>query len=314
MDLEDHKLTPHLNHPRLTFKRGDMVAEAAWVEEQIATADALLPLAAIANPALYVQDPLRVFELDFEANLPLVRSCVKHKKRLIFPSTSEVYGMCPDPFFDEETSPLVVGPISKQRWIYSASKQLLDRVIYAHGVRDGLDYTLFRPFNWIGPLQDALDLEKGGEGRVIVQFLGNILRGLPLQLVDGGQQRRSFTDITDGVGALLRIIENKDSAAHQKIFNIGNPANDVTIKAFAENLLSLTRAHPLCPPEAHQSTLQIISADRHFGAAYQDVGARVPSIAAIETALGWTPHISLKASLEAIIDHHLKRLFGANRI
>src|SRR5438132_1471144 len=84
------------------------------------------------------------------AVLKLVRYCVKYNKRVIFPSTSEVYGMCQDQYFDEDTSNLVVGPINKQRWIYSVSKQLLDRVIWAYGAK-GLNFTLFRPFNWMGP-------------------------------------------------------------------------------------------------------------------------------------------------------------------
>ncbi|WP_164084363.1 NAD-dependent epimerase/dehydratase family protein, partial [Stenotrophomonas maltophilia] len=79
------------------------------------------------------RNPLRVFELDFEENLRIVRYCVKYGKRVVFPSTSEVYGMCQDPDFDEDRSNLVVGPINKQRWIYSVSKQLLDRVIWAYG-------------------------------------------------------------------------------------------------------------------------------------------------------------------------------------
>ena len=71
----------------------------------------------------------RVFELDFEANLQIIRQCVTHQKRVLFPSTSEVYGMCHDSEFDPYTSELVYGPIEKQRWIYACSKQLLDRVI-----------------------------------------------------------------------------------------------------------------------------------------------------------------------------------------
>src|SRR5581483_729496 len=99
---------------------------------------------------------------DFEANLAVVRHCVKYGKRLIFPSTSEIYGMSEDSILDEETSPLVYGPVNKQRWIYAASKQLLDRVIYAYGVRDNLDYTLFRPFNFIGPNLDNVEEPKEG--------------------------------------------------------------------------------------------------------------------------------------------------------
>src|SRR3990167_5980855 len=105
--------------------------------------------------------PLRVFELDFEENLPIVRHCVK-------------YGMSPDSEFHPDHSPFVVGPTSKIRWIYSTSKQLMDRIIWAYGRDHGLDFTLFRPFNWIGVGLDSLE---AGQARVITKFLGNILRG-----------------------------------------------------------------------------------------------------------------------------------------
>lgn len=310
LDIEQHKIANARTHPRFQFRLGDMNREEAWVKTQIEEADVVLPLVAIANPALYVADPLRVFGLDFEANLPLIRACVTHKKRLIFPSTSEVYGMCQDETFHEETSSFVLGPISKQRWIYSASKQLLDRVIYAHGIRDGLDYTLFRPFNWIGPQQDTLHPEYGGQGRVVVQFLGNILRGLPLQLVDGGTQRRAFTDIEDGVSALLRMIDNPSGQASQKIFNVGNPQNDVSIATFAQLLLDITHKHPLCPPQAHNTTLEITESTTHYGTGYQDVTSRVPHIEAADKALQWKPQVSLDTSLHKIVDYHLTRFYG----
>ena len=146
----------------------------------------VLPLVAIATPATYVKEPLRVFELDFEANLPIVRQCVKYGKRLIFPSTSEVYGMCRDDEFDPENSELVLGPINKQRWIYSCSKQLMDRVIWAYGMQAELDFTLFRPFNWIGAGLDYIHTAKEGSSRVVTQFLGHIVRGEHIKLVDGG--------------------------------------------------------------------------------------------------------------------------------
>ena len=82
--------------PRFGFLEGDITINREWVEYHIKKADVVVPLVAIANPAQYVTDPLRVFELDFEANLSIVRHCVKYGKRLLFPSTSEIYGMCPD--------------------------------------------------------------------------------------------------------------------------------------------------------------------------------------------------------------------------
>ena len=99
--------------------------------------------------------------------------------------------MSSDAVLHEETSPLVYGPVNKQRWIYAASKQLLDRVIFAYGVRDNLDYTLFRPFNFIGPNLDNIDEPKEGSSRVFTQFLSNIMYRRPIRLVDGGTQRRS---------------------------------------------------------------------------------------------------------------------------
>ena len=104
----------------------------------------------------------------------------RFRARILVASTSEVYGMSGDAEFDPDGSALVYGPINKQRWIYACSKQLMDRVIHAYGLQEGLKYTLFRPFNWIGPGLDSLHTPKEGSSRVITQFLGHIVRGEPL--------------------------------------------------------------------------------------------------------------------------------------
>jgi nucleoside-diphosphate-sugar epimerase len=188
MDMQADRIEELAGERRFRFFEGDITINKEWIEYHIRKCDTVLPLVAIATPATYVKDPLRVFELDFEANLPIVRACVSHRKRLVFPSTSEVYGMSGDREFDPETSPLVYGPISKQRWIYACAKQLMDRVIWAYGQQVGLDFTLFRPFNWIGSGLDSLSTAKEGSSRVVTQFLGHIARGEPIQLVDGGRQ------------------------------------------------------------------------------------------------------------------------------
>ncbi len=162
MDLGSDRLERVLDHPRFHFLEGDISINKEWIEYHVKKCDVIMPLVAIATPKLYVEDPIAVFNLDFEMNLQIVKQCVKYKKRIVFPSTSEVYGACPDPEFKEDESFLVVGPIQKERWIYSCSKQLLDRVIYAYGTRGHLDFTLFRPFNWIGPRLDSLDVAKEG--------------------------------------------------------------------------------------------------------------------------------------------------------
>lgn len=308
LDIHTDKLQDSLGHERLQFIQGDMNVHQDWIAEQVQKCDAVLPLVAIANPAIYVQDPLRVFELDFEANLKIVRYCVQYQTRLIFPSTSEVYGMCPDREFDEETSALVLGPIQKERWIYSCSKQLLDRVIYAYGQHQNLRYTLFRPFNWIGPKQDNVYDSKAGSSRVVSQFISNIIHGKDIQLVDGGRQRRSFTFIDDCIDCLLKIIANKNGAADNRIFNIGNPNNDASIKELAELLLAMAKTYPALATKAEQIKIMEISGDAYYGSNYQDVSARLPSIKNAQQFLGWEPKIDFKTALQKTLGYYAAEL------
>jgi nucleoside-diphosphate-sugar epimerase len=305
MDVADHKLGESLGHPRFKFVEGDVMISHEWIEYHVKKCDVVVPLVAIANPAQYVKDPLRVFELDFESNLKVVRQCVKYGKRIVFPSTSEVYGMSPDPELSEETSNLVYGPIDKQRWIYACSKQLLDRVIFAYGVRDGIDYTLFRPFNWIGPKLDNVFEAKEGSSRLFTQFIANVIFKKPIQLVDGGRQSRSFTFIDDGVDALLRIIENRGGRASRQIFNIGNPANAVSVARLAKYIIAAFKHYPEYREHAAEARVVTVSSGDYFGKYYQDIQKRVPSIVRAKQRLGWEPKVDLKTAIRLTLDYHL---------
>jgi nucleoside-diphosphate-sugar epimerase len=307
MDISDNKLEGLLNHRRFRFVEGDITINREWVEYNIRKCDVVLPLVAIANPSQYVKDPLRVFELDFEANLAVVRQCVAHGKRLVFPSTSELYGMCPDAVLDETSSNLVYGPIGKQRWIYAASKQLLDRVIYAYGVRDNFDYTLFRPFNWIGPRLDDVFESKEGSSRVFTQFLSNVFHGQPILLVDGGRQRRAFTYVEDAIDCLLRIIDNPEGRASRQIFNIGNPQSDVSVAELAQTIISCFRDFPEYEHLADEAVIQSVDREAYYGKYYQDIQARVPAISAVKQALGWEPRTDLLTAIRKTIRYHYDR-------
>lgn len=305
-DMSSDKLGDNLNHPRFHFTEGDITIHQEWIKYHVKKCDVILPLVAVATPATYVQNPLRVFELDFEANLSIVRLCAEFKKRVLFPSTSEVYGMCPDKEFQEESSNLVLGPINKPRWIYSCSKQLMDRVIHAYGERDNLQYTLFRPFNWLGPKLDNILEPKAGGSRVITQFIGNILRGDNIQVVDGGQQRRTFCYIDDGIDALVKIIENRDGCADKRIFNIGHPGNDISIRELAELLIQQVKTYPKYQHLAEQTKVITVPAKEYYGEGYQDVNLRVPSIKNAKQYLGWEPTTDLQTALKKTLDYHLK--------
>jgi nucleoside-diphosphate-sugar epimerase len=307
IDLADNKLKDLPATDRFHFVEGDITINKEWVEYHVKKCDAVVPLVAIANPAQYVTHPLRVFELDFEANIDVVRHCVKYGKRLIFPSTSEIYGMSEDSVLDEETSPLVYGPVNKQRWIYAASKQLLDRVIYAYGVRDDLDYTLFRPFNFIGPNLDNVEEPKEGSSRVFTQFLSNVLYKRPIKLVDGGRQKRSFTYIDDAVEALLTILENKDQCASKRIFNIGNPDNCVSIRELAERTIRIAQEFPVLRENAKTTDIVDVTAGEYYGKYYQDIQVRVPNIEAAKRELGWQPKTDMDTAMRRTIDYYVKQ-------
>ena len=305
LDLRSNYIDHLLDRPGFNFREGDISIHREWIEYHIRKCDIVLPLVAIATPIEYTRNPLRVFELDFEENLRIVRYCVKYNKRIIFPSTSEVYGMCQDPQFDEDNSKLVTGPIRMQRWIYSTSKQLLDRVIWAYGAKGQLQFTLFRPFNWIGPRLDSLTSARIGSSRAITQLILNLVQGSPIQLIDGGEQKRCFVDITEGIEALYRIIENKDGKCDGAIINIGNPGNEASIKAMAEMLVEKFDRHPLRAKFPPFAGYLVVESGAFYGKGYQDVQHRVPSIRNAKRLLDWEPKIPLEQSIETTLDFFL---------
>ncbi|HCB1822105.1 TPA: bifunctional UDP-4-amino-4-deoxy-L-arabinose formyltransferase/UDP-glucuronic acid oxidase ArnA [Citrobacter amalonaticus] len=306
LDIGSDAIGRFLNHPRFHFVEGDISIHSEWIEYHVKKCDVVLPLVAIATPIEYTRNPLRVFELDFEENLKIIRYCVKYRKRIIFPSTSEVYGMCTDKVFDEDSSNLIVGPVNKPSWIYSVSKQLLDRVIWAYGEKDGLRFTLFRPFNWMGPRLDSLNSARIGSSRAITQLILNLVEGSPIKLIEGGKQKRCFTDIRDGIEALYRIIENAGGRCDGEIINIGNPENEASIKELAEMLLESFDKHPLrhhFPPFAG---LRVVESSSYYGKGYQDVEHRKPNIRNAKRCLDWEPTIDMRETVDETLDFFLR--------
>jgi len=306
MDLQSNYIEHLLDRPGFHFDEGDIAIHHEWIEYHIRKCDIVIPLVAIATPIEYMRNPLQVFELDFEENLRIVRYCVRYKKRLVFPSTSEVYGMCDEEEFDEDNSKLVLGPIRMQRWIYSCCKQLLDRVIWAYGQKKMLTFTLFRPFNWIGPKLDSLNSARIGSSRAITQLILNLVEGTPIQLIDGGNQKRCFTDVADGIECLYRIIENKDNVCDGKIINIGNPDNEVSIRKLAEMLVAKFHQHPLRTKFPSFAGFREVESSSYYGVGYQDLQHRKPSIRNARQLLDWTPTIGLEQSLEQTLDFFLR--------
>ena len=216
--------------------------------------------------------------------------------------------MCEDDVFDENDSNLVLGPIRMQRWIYSCSKQLLDRVIWAYGQKNGLRFTLFRPFNWIGPKLDSLSSARVGSSRAITQLILNLTEGTPIQLIDGGKQKRCFTDVNEGVECLFRIIENVNNVCNGKIINIGNPSNEASIKELGEILVQKFMEHPLKSHFPSFAGFKNVESQSYYGEGYQDVQYRRPSIKTAKNLVGWSPTKPLKESIGDTLDYFLNNV------
>jgi UDP-4-amino-4-deoxy-L-arabinose formyltransferase/UDP-glucuronic acid dehydrogenase (UDP-4-keto-hexauronic acid decarboxylating) len=180
---------------------------------------------------------------------------------------------------------------------------MMDRVIYAYGERGDLQFTLFRPFNWMGPKLDNVWTNKGKSSRVVSQFLSDIFHNRDIQIVGDGAQRRCFLYIDDAIDALMRILENHGGCADGQIFNIGCPENEASVMQLAEALLAAVKAYP-----EYQSCLTKIrttTADEYYGKGYQDVGRRVPGIKKAQAVLGWNPKTDFAESLGKTVEYYI---------
>jgi len=204
---------------------------------------------------------------------------------------------------------LCLGPVASERWSYAAAKQLLERVIWAHGVHAGLRFTIVRPFNVIGPRMDFIPGVDGeGIPRVLASFMHALMTGQDLLLVDGGRQRRAFVDVGEFVDAVVRIID-RPRACDGQILNLGSGVNELSIAALARAMIA---AYRVARPEAPRPKVRPVPARVFYGDGYDDSVRRVPSVARAERLLGgWRARRKLAEMLPAIIEDYLHRYEAA---
>jgi UDP-apiose/xylose synthase len=202
---------------------------------------------------------------------------------------------------------MILGPVAKHRWIYSCAKQLLERVLHAYGLETGFNYTIIRPFNFIGPKIDFLLSERDGIPRVFSFFMDALIQGAPMKLVNGGEARRCYTYIDDAVDCAYRIVQNPGGVCDRQIFNIGSPENELTIRQLAETMRDIYVRKYLAPGEP-VSALVDVSGDEFYGAGYEDSDRRIPDITKARTLLGWEPKWKLHDLIEASMDFQMRQV------
>lgn len=308
VDVDFRKL--ELQSPRLRKHRA-RVDEPGLLAGVVERSDVVLTLNALCTPALYNTNPLEVIDASFTDLVPVVQACAEAGKRLIHFSTCEVYGRvtldetgAPAAAMSEDTGGLFLGPVSRERWSYACAKQLLERVIWAHGAHRGLAFTIVRPFNVIGPRMDFLPGVDGeGVPRVLPCFMSALLRGEELRLVDGGNQRRSFVSSRDFVDGVVRIVLRPE-ACRGEIVNLGNPDNEVSIREFAEMLAGVFAGRV---GGASPARFRTVSAAEFYGPGYDDTDQRIPDIGKARRLLGWEPRETLGDMLPGIVDDYVQR-------
>jgi UDP-apiose/xylose synthase len=319
VDTHSDKIQEFLNHKKLTYIEQDIRQHEWDLENLVQDVDVIIDLIAYANPGIYVKMPLEVFELNFDENLRIAKACVRLGKRLIQFSSCEVYGktvvsIVPDKLtdpedptlatFSESATDFILGPVSKQRWIYACAKQLLERVLHAHGLEGKLNYTIIRPFNFIGPKIDYLPSEMDGIPRVFSYFMEALIKGTEMKLVSGGNHRRCYTYIDDAIECIYRIIENQENVCDRQIFNVGSPQNEVSIRELAE-LMREIYAEKFKRPDVSLPDITDVSAEEFYGEGYDDSDRRIPDITKARTLLGWEPKYSLSDLLEKTMEYYV---------
>jgi nucleoside-diphosphate-sugar epimerase len=304
LDLARNRIERCLRYPRLHFHQGDLYREKAWLQENLKISDVIIPLIDISSPTHSTQDLLQSFELQFETNLEIIQRCFKYKKRLVIPSHIDRYGLSQVDIFDEDASFLTLGPIQKEEWLQASSKQMLDRLIYAYGQRNNLNFTLFRPFNWFGPKQDNIFEEQTKNFSLIPDLIWKIVHAKDIELPENGEDKRCFTYIDDGIDALMNIIENENNNAGGKIFNLGNPRNIISLHDLAEKIKDMIKQYPKYQSVADKTKI-IYTTRKKYEKPFKDLSQCIPSIKNAEKYLKWEPKTDINIGLKNILDDYL---------
>jgi UDP-glucose 4-epimerase len=260
----------------------DSVRNEPVTAELVDHVDVVVHLAAAVGVRLIVESPVHTIETNVHGTETVLKVANKKKKKVLLASTSEVYGKSDQVPFRED-SDLVLGSTSKGRWSYACSKALDEFLALAYHKERRLPVVVFRLFNTVGPRQT------GRYGMVIPTFVKRALQGHPLPVFGDGAQSRCFTYVGDVVDAILLLAENE--AAVGRVFNIGNPTEEVTMRDLAKRVIERTGS---------RSEIHSIPYDEAYEEGFEDMRRRVPAIDRIRELTGWEPRTGLDEILDRV--------------
>jgi UDP-glucose 4-epimerase len=277
----DLKVRQHLGNPRFRHVR-DSVLNTEILDGLVLRSDLIYHLAAVVGVEHYVGDPYEVLNININGTQAVLKLAYKHNRKVVFSSTSEVYGRNPKvPFAEDDER--VLGSTRIDRWCYSTSKAAAEHFCFAYH-RLGLPVVVVRYFNVYGPRLDKIDV-----GRVITVFMGQILRDEPVTVIGDGRQTRCFTYVDDAVRATVEAGMNPRAVG--EIFNIGNDT-ETSIRELAETMIRIAGS---------SSSVHLVPQQAVYGESYEDVPRRVPCVARMHEILGVRADTSLEQGLRKTI-------------
>lgn len=264
------------------------ILDESSLEMLIKKCDIIYHLAAAVGVEKIIGDILKVININVDGTKNVVSIAYKYHKKVIFASTSEIYGKSTQVPFKEDDDRLL-GPTSVDRWVYSSTKALGEYMLIGY-YRQGLPMSIVRFFNAYGP---KLDIE--GSGRVISRFIIQALSGKQITVVGDGEQTRCFTYIDDVIDGLIKCAANPNADGH--IFNIGNP-QETNIMNLACIIKEITGS---------KSEIVCVDPKKVYGSGYEDIPRRAPDISKAIRLLGFTPKIDIEDGLKKTIEWFKKR-------
>lgn len=251
----------------------------------VSECDIIFHLAAAVGVHKIINEPINTIEVNIGGTETLLKAARRYRKKILIASTSEVYGKgVKFPFSEDDDS--LMGPTSRSRWSYAASKAIDEFLALAYYHEVDLPVVLFRLFNTVGPRQT------GQYGMVVPRFVQWALNNEPLRVYGDGQQQRCFASVHDVVDAIFRL-GITDEAVGQ-LFNIGNN-EEVTIMELAERVRDRAGS---------QSEIRLIPYEEAYAPGFEDFRRRVPDISRISSVTGWEPAWSLDDTIDSIIDYY----------
>ena len=252
--------------------------------ELVDEADVIFHLAAAVGVKLIVESPVRTIETNVNGTQMVLEAACRKRKLVFTASTSEVYGKNTNVPFHEDAD-LVLGPTTKGRWSYAASKALDEFLALSYWKEKGLPVIVVRLFNTVGPRQTAR------YGMVLPNFVHQALEGAPITVFGTGRQSRCFCDVRDAVEALLRL-----SATDRAIGEVVNVGNDEEVAI--EDLALLVKERT-----SSASPIEYIPYDQAYEPGFEDMFRRVPCLDKLESLTGFRPRMALPEIVDRVISY-----------